>query len=180
MKTVIQINFCIKLPPKIHNSLVRCMERWKWLTFKTLIFGSFWGPEVVGSSSYQKNMALNLLIYIDLHYVRRSSWTVTTLATLIRICPIKNYLTKSFFKQKYLLCRLCKTVLQKWGHATTHSVTLIISQNLKFSAKPTRCQGLKIQNNLSDFSYVHYLRNLINLLWGNLPHNLQHQFAIHL
>ena len=32
------------------------MGRWKKLTFKNLIFGNFWGPEVVGSSSYQKNI----------------------------------------------------------------------------------------------------------------------------
>ena len=28
----------------------------KELTFKTLIFGNFWGLEVVGSSLYQKNI----------------------------------------------------------------------------------------------------------------------------
>ena len=32
------------------------MGRWKKMTFKNLIFGNFWGPEVVGSSLYQKNI----------------------------------------------------------------------------------------------------------------------------
>ena len=53
------------------------------MTFKTLIFGKFWGPEVVGSSSYQKILMRNLLIYIGLHCVRRSLRTITTLATLM-------------------------------------------------------------------------------------------------
>ena len=55
----------------------------KKMTFKALIFGNFWGPEAVGSSWYQKKLAHNLLIYIGLHCVRRSLWTVTTLATLM-------------------------------------------------------------------------------------------------
>ena len=29
--------------PNFHYSLVRCMGRWKKLTFKNLIFGNFWG-----------------------------------------------------------------------------------------------------------------------------------------
>ena len=53
------------------------MGRRKYLTFKTLIFGNFWGPEVVGSNSYQKNIGVKFT-----HCVRRSLWTVTTLATL--------------------------------------------------------------------------------------------------
>ena len=32
------------------------IERTKLSTLKTLIFANFWGPEVVGSSSYQKNI----------------------------------------------------------------------------------------------------------------------------
>ena len=52
------------------------------MTFKNLIFGNFWGPEVVGSSLYQKILLQNLLIYIGLHCVRRSLWIATTLATL--------------------------------------------------------------------------------------------------
>jgi hypothetical protein len=30
------------------------------LTFKTLIFENFWGPEVSGSNSYQKNIGAKL------------------------------------------------------------------------------------------------------------------------
>jgi hypothetical protein len=38
------------------------LDAWKGkkLTFKNLIFGNFWGPEVVGSSSYQKNICAEL------------------------------------------------------------------------------------------------------------------------
>ena len=53
------------------------MGRWKKLTFKNLIFGNLWGPEVVGSSSYQKNIGAELS-----HCVNRSLWSATTLATL--------------------------------------------------------------------------------------------------
>ena len=44
--------------PNFHYSLVRCLGRWKKMTFKNLIFGNFWGPEVVGSSLYQKNIGV--------------------------------------------------------------------------------------------------------------------------
>ena len=36
--------------------LASWVGRWKQLTCKTLIFGNFWGPSVVGSSLYQKNI----------------------------------------------------------------------------------------------------------------------------
>ena len=52
----IQINFCIEILPKFHYPLVECMGRQKQLTLKTPIFGNFWGSEVVGSSSDQKNI----------------------------------------------------------------------------------------------------------------------------
>ena len=38
----------------------------------------------------KKILVQNLLIYIGLHCVRRSSWTVTTLATLIQVSRLKN------------------------------------------------------------------------------------------
>ena len=54
------------------------------MTFKNLIFGNFWGTEVVGSSLYQKNIGAELtLIYIGLHCVNRSLCSATTLATLV-------------------------------------------------------------------------------------------------
>ena len=34
--------------------------KWKEVTFKPLIFENFGGPEVVGSSSYQKNIGAEL------------------------------------------------------------------------------------------------------------------------
>ena len=55
------------------------------MTFKPLIFENFRGQEVVGNSLYQKILAQNLLIFIGLHCVNRSSWSATTLATLLRI-----------------------------------------------------------------------------------------------
>jgi hypothetical protein len=46
------------------------MGRLRKLTFKNLIFGNFRGPEVVGSSSYQKNIGAELIHlyrpYIDI------------------------------------------------------------------------------------------------------------------
>ena len=58
------------------------VERRKYMTFKPLIFENFWGPEVVGSSSYQKNIG------VKTHCVNRLLWSATTLATLmgIRVC----------------------------------------------------------------------------------------------
>ena len=55
----IQINFRIEIP-KFHNLLARWKGRWKNLTFKTLIFENFWGPEVSGSKLYQKNIGAKL------------------------------------------------------------------------------------------------------------------------
>ena len=60
--------------------------QWKYVTFKPLVFEKFWGPEVVWSSLYQKYWHG---IYL-LHCVRRSSWTVTTLATLMFILRYQN------------------------------------------------------------------------------------------
>ena len=61
------------------------MGRWKKLTLKNLIFGNFWGPEVDGSSLYQKNIGAELTLFIGLHCVDRSLWSATTLATLMAI-----------------------------------------------------------------------------------------------
>ena len=45
----------------------------------------------------KKILAQNLLIYIGLHCVRRSSWTVTTLANLVFICQALNNWAKKFW-----------------------------------------------------------------------------------
>ena len=70
------------------------------MTYKTLIFENFWGPEVVWSSLYQKILEQNLLIYIHLHCVRRWSWTITTLATLMKSlwCIFGNHMFIGFKK----------------------------------------------------------------------------------
>ena len=60
MLSDIQINFHIEILPKFYDTLARWMERWKKLTFKTLIFENFWGPEVSGSNSYQKIIGAKL------------------------------------------------------------------------------------------------------------------------
>ena len=65
--------------------IIHCLNPWedkKNLTFKTLIFGNFWGPEVVGSNLYQKSICMEFTLFYRPSKVRRSSWTVTTLATL--------------------------------------------------------------------------------------------------
>ena len=42
------------------------LGRWKQVTFKTLIFENFWGPEVVGSSSYWRGIYSFILAFIVL------------------------------------------------------------------------------------------------------------------
>ena len=67
-----------------NNFGIKNIERTKLSTLKTLIFANFWGPEVVGSSSYQNNIGAKFIhLYIYLHCVRSSSWCATTLATLL-------------------------------------------------------------------------------------------------
>ena len=48
----------------------------------------------------KKILAKNLLIFIGLHCVRRSSWTVTTLATLSRWCAVCKLDTIQDFRSK--------------------------------------------------------------------------------
>ena len=70
------------------------MGRWKKMTFKNLIFGKFWGPEVVGSSSYQTNIGKELT---HLNCDNRLLWSTTKLATLFlaQDCANKNVQTVS-------------------------------------------------------------------------------------
>ena len=55
----------------------------KVINFFNPNFWNFWCLEV----RIKSILARNLLIYLDLHCVRRSSWTVTTLATLLGMFP---------------------------------------------------------------------------------------------
>ena len=52
---------------------------------------------LVGSSSYQKILTRNLLIYIGLHCVDRSSWSATTLATLMQNRTIETLMRYSLW-----------------------------------------------------------------------------------
>ena len=54
------------------------------MTFKPLIFENFRGPEVVGSSSYQKNIGAEITHYFIVLEDRCES-LITTLATLILV-----------------------------------------------------------------------------------------------
>ena len=65
--------------------------RTKLSTLKTLMFANCWGPEVVASRSYQKNIFLDfthLYIYILIVSWLRLLWTTTTLDTLIHVHSI--------------------------------------------------------------------------------------------
>ena len=59
---------------------------------KALIFTSYWGPEVVWSSCYQKMLLRNLL-----HCVRRLSWSTTYVATLAFREPNLKFLKQPQF-----------------------------------------------------------------------------------
>ena len=45
----------------------------KKLTFKNLIFGNFWGPEVVGSSAYQKDIGADIYSF-TLAFIVLEDW----------------------------------------------------------------------------------------------------------
>ena len=57
--------------------------------FKPLIFENLRGPEVV---CIKKILARNLLTFIGLHCVNRSSWSATTSATLQSKCDVGNWI----------------------------------------------------------------------------------------
>ena len=63
-------------------------------------------PEVVRSSCYRNILAQNLLIYVYLHSIRRSSWSTTTLATLVR--PSTTFIGQIIWKSNFWLQFLSK------------------------------------------------------------------------
>ena len=73
-------NNSIKIRPWFQFEVFFFRGRWKKLTFKTLIFENFWGPEVSGSDSYQ-----------NWHCVRTLSWFVPTKSTLMHISQQLSY-----------------------------------------------------------------------------------------
>ena len=50
----------MEILPNLHYSLVSCMGRWKKIFLKTWFLETSENPEVVGSSSYQKNIGAEL------------------------------------------------------------------------------------------------------------------------
>ena len=80
----------------------------KVINFFNPNFWNFWCLEV----RIKSILARNLLIYLDLHCVRRSSWTVTTLATLFpRSNRQKTQPTKYIAEWNF---PLQTTIFRKW------------------------------------------------------------------
>ena len=81
--------------------------RTKLTTLKMLIFANFWGPEVVGSSSYQKNIWAKFThLYIPL-LCKEFFWCATTLDTLIFTTQGQQYIL-------YTYIRTLDTLFKRW------------------------------------------------------------------
>ena len=98
----------------------------------------------------KKILARNLLIFIGLHCVRRSSWTVTTLATL-----------------------LCNFLRKKWGHANGHQC--FVALDLDFSQVSANFTAFAKVCRLLYILYCLLLLLLIASCWWEIPfhHNTQ-------
>ena len=136
------------------------------MTFKYLIFENFRGPEVVGSSSYQKNIGTEFthLYRSSLCYtVNKSSLTATTLATLVE--SSKMIYVLRFFAGMLTLFQC----IGMRGHQITSYCSDIlgkISKRSKFNRKMIRFTVTKNLNCFiaNFFNFFHHCSGAIQKL----------------